>query len=80
MLDDTMSPATVSALGVTAPTVDLHVQFLRPAQPGRLIGRGRVVHEGHRIWFLAAELVDAAGRVVASGTATAMVRRAAQAA
>jgi uncharacterized protein (TIGR00369 family) len=45
MLDDTLGPALVATLGPGqfAPTTDLHVQFLRPARPGRLTGRGRVI-------------------------------------
>ena len=37
MLDDTLGPALVATLGPGqfAPTTDLHVQFLRPARPGR---------------------------------------------
>ncbi|MCA2187433.1 PaaI family thioesterase [Nonomuraea cavernae] len=45
MLDDTLGPALVATLPENqfAPTLDLHVQFLRPARPGRLLGRGRIV-------------------------------------
>jgi uncharacterized protein (TIGR00369 family) len=45
MLDDTLGPALVAGLdpGDFAPTTDLHVQFLRPARAGRLLGRGPVV-------------------------------------
>ena len=48
MLDDTLGPALVATLGpgLFAPTTDLHVQFLRPARPGRLTGRGRIVRRG----------------------------------
>src|ERR1700720_883602 len=55
MLDDTMGPALVATLGPGqfAPTTDLHVQFLRPARPGRLTGRGRVVRRGKYIGFMA---------------------------
>src|ERR1700689_4424454 len=55
MLDDTMGPALMATLGPGqfAPTSDLHVQFLRPARPGRLIGRGRVVRRGRDVAFLA---------------------------
>ena len=37
MLDDTLGPALVATLGPDrfALTTDLHVQFLRPARPGR---------------------------------------------
>lgn len=76
MLDDTLGPALVATLdaGQFAPTADLHVQFLAPARPGRLVGRGRVVRRGGRIAFLAGELVDAAGTVVAVASATAVIR------
>src|SRR5580704_18996923 len=76
MLDDTMGPALVATLGPGqfAPTTDLHVQFLRPARPGRLIGRGRVVRRGKDIGFMAGELLDDSGQVVAAATATAVIR------
>ena len=76
MLDDTMGPALVATLGPEewAPTVDLHVQFLAPARPGRLVGRGRVVRRARTIAFLAGELSDADSRVVATGVATSSVR------
>lgn len=76
MLDDTLGPALVATLppGQFAPTLDLHVQFLRPARPGRLTGRGRVVHRGREVCFLSGELSDAEGRTVAVATATARVK------
>jgi uncharacterized protein (TIGR00369 family) len=77
MLDDTLGPALVAMLGPGefAPTTDLHVQFLRPARPGRLVGRGRVVRKGKDVGFLSGDLVDEAGVVVATATATAQIRR-----
>lgn len=77
MLDDTLGPALVATLGPEefAPTTDLHVQFLRPAKPGRLIGHGRVVRRGRDVGFLAGELTDEQGAVVAVATATAQIRR-----
>ena len=76
MLDDTLGPALVAGLdpGDFAPTTDLHVQFLRPAHPGRLVGRGRVVRRGQDVGFLAGELVDDQSRVVAVATATVQIR------
>jgi uncharacterized protein (TIGR00369 family) len=76
MLDDTLGPALVATLGPGqfAPTADLHVQFLRPARPGRLTGRGRVVRRGKDIAFMAGELLDDSGQVVAAATATAVIR------
>jgi uncharacterized protein (TIGR00369 family) len=76
MLDDTLGPALVATLddGQWAPTIDLQVQFLRPAKPGELHGVGRVVRRGRDVAFLAGELRRADGAVVASATACAMIR------
>ena len=77
MLDDTLGPALVATLGPGefAPTSDLHVQFLRPARPGRLVGRGRIVRRGRDVAFLAGELADGDGNLVAVATATAPIRK-----
>jgi uncharacterized protein (TIGR00369 family) len=77
MLDDTMGPALAAMLepGRYGATLELKVSFLRPAKPGRLVGRGRVVHSGSTIAFLAGELLDESGRVVATGSATARILR-----
>jgi uncharacterized protein (TIGR00369 family) len=77
MLDDALGPALVATLGPGewAPTTDLHVQFLSPARPGRFIAHGRVVRQGSQIGFLAGELADEHGTVVATATATASIRR-----
>jgi uncharacterized protein (TIGR00369 family) len=75
MLDDTLGPVLVATLqlGATAPTLELHVSFLRPAHPGSLRGRGRVVHRGGGVAFLEGELADGEGAVIARATATARV-------
>ncbi|WP_242608572.1 PaaI family thioesterase [Actinomadura formosensis] len=76
MLDDTPGPALVATLedGQFAPTLDLHVQFLRPAMPGRLIGRGRIVRRGAEVCFLAGELLGPSGKPVAVASATARIK------
>ena len=61
--------------GELAPTTDLHVQFLRPVRPGRLVGRGRIVKRGRDVGFLAGELYDESGDLVATATAAARIRR-----
>jgi len=75
MLDDTMGPA-VFAMGkgeIFAPTLDLHVSFLKPARPGRFVGKAKVVSLGKSVAFLEGELFDADGELVAKSTATARV-------
>jgi uncharacterized protein (TIGR00369 family) len=73
MLDDTLGPALATTFKERefAPTLELKINFIRPAKPGTLIGTGRVVHRGGAIAFLEGELHDAAGDLVATATATA---------
>jgi uncharacterized protein (TIGR00369 family) len=76
MLDDTMGPALTATLdaGEFAPTLNLNVQFHRPAKAGPLKGVGRVVLRGKEICQLSAELMQYE-KVVATATATAMIRK-----
>jgi acyl-coenzyme A thioesterase PaaI-like protein len=46
-----------------------------PALPGELRGHGRVVRRGRDIAFLAGELLSADGTVVATATASALIRK-----
>jgi uncharacterized protein (TIGR00369 family) len=73
MLDDTMGPAVfVMTEGkFFPPTIDMHVSFLSPTRPGRLVGEGRVVQLGSSIAFIEGVLFDAAGAPVARAAATA---------
>ena len=75
MLDDTLGPPVLvkTAGSHYCATIDLHVSFLAPARPGRLIGEGRIVKLGKTIAFLEGELVDAEGVIVAKATASARV-------
>ena len=76
MLDDTMGPALAAMLakGEFAPTLNLNVSFARAAKVGTIQGRGRVLKRGKEVCFLAAELYQE-GELVASATATAIIRR-----
>jgi uncharacterized protein (TIGR00369 family) len=75
MLDDTLGPALTATLepGQFAPTIELKVNFIAPAQPGKLVAEGRVVARGGSIAFLAGELRSEDGALVATATATARV-------
>jgi uncharacterized protein (TIGR00369 family) len=75
MLYDTVGPALLATLEPDQfqSTLQLNVSFLRPGRPGRILGRGRVVHRDEDLVFLEASLLDADGAVIASATATARV-------
>ena len=76
MLDDTMGPALAATLfkGEFAPTLNLNVSFERRAKVGTLLGKGRVLQRGKEVCFLAGELFQD-GELIASATATAIIRR-----
>jgi uncharacterized protein (TIGR00369 family) len=76
MLDDTMGTALSATLdsGQFAPTVNLNVQFHRPAVLGPLKGLGRVAMRGREICHGIAELWQN-GKIVASATGTFVIRK-----
>ena len=76
LLDTAMGAACASTLTDDQGflTADLHVEFYRPARPGRLRADGRVVQRTRRIAFCAAELTDADGQLLASARCTQILR------
>ena len=74
MLYDTAGPAVLSTLGdgEFIETLDLSTYFLRPARPGRLIGRGRILKRTDEIVVVEASLADQ-DATVATGTATILI-------
>jgi uncharacterized protein (TIGR00369 family) len=75
MLFDTVGPALLATLEPDQfqSTQQMSVSFLRPVRPGRLVGRGRVVHRDGDLVFLEASLLDGDTTVIATATATARV-------
>jgi uncharacterized protein (TIGR00369 family) len=75
MLYDTVGPALLATLEPDQfqSTLELNVQFLRPVRPGRVIGKGRVVHREGDLAFLEASLLDSQGATIARAIATARV-------
>jgi uncharacterized protein (TIGR00369 family) len=76
MLDDTMGTALAATLepDVFAPTVNLNVQYHRPAALGPLKGLGRVVMRGREVCHGSAELWQN-DKIVATATGTFAVRK-----
>lgn len=75
MLYDTVGPALLATLDPDQfqSTLALNVQFLRPVRPGRIIGKGRIVHRAGDMVFLEATLIDGQQATIATATATARV-------
>lgn len=72
MLDSAMALAGLSVLapGQTCATISLTVQMQRPAAPGRLTAKAQVERSGKRVSFTNAQLFDAQGKLVASGSSS----------
>ena len=60
---------TVAEEGETTATVNLKVDFLRPARPGLFIARASVRHRTRRLAFCEATVEGAGGEVVAEARA-----------
>jgi uncharacterized protein (TIGR00369 family) len=78
MLDDTFSIAILAAtdINTAAPTLEMKVSFFRSALPGKLTGRGRMVHMGKSTGFCESELYDEQGQLIAKASATVALRKA----
>jgi uncharacterized protein (TIGR00369 family) len=75
MLDDAMGPALFTLLAAEdfAPTIEMKVNFVRPARTGPIIAEGSVVHKTRSIAFLEGKLMTDDGDLIATATATARI-------
>jgi len=75
MLYDTVGPALLATLEPDQfqSTTEITVHFLRPARPGKVFGKGRIVHREGDLVFLEASLVGPDGETIATASATARV-------
>lgn len=77
MLDAAMAHAVFCLLGEVAivATLEIKVSYLEVTRQGDLFARGSVVRSGKTITFLAGELRDADGTLLATASSTARVIR-----
>jgi len=62
--------ALVKQTGRGVPTIDMRIDYHRPAMPGDLICRGKVVRAGSQFATAEAQIFDLDGKLVASGRGT----------
>jgi uncharacterized protein (TIGR00369 family) len=62
--------AMVKQTGRGVPTIDLRVDYHRPAGRGDLIARGKIIRNGSQFATAQAEIFDQDGKLIASGRGT----------
>src|SRR5437879_8904224 len=67
-----MSLATLQENGVWNTTIELKINFIRPAVEGRLRAVGRVIEMRQTLLFSEADVFDEAGRLIARASSTCM--------
>jgi uncharacterized protein (TIGR00369 family) len=70
LVDLTADWAMVSKLGRAVPTIDLRVDYHNAAMPGDLTCRGKIVRLGSQFSTSEAQILDAGGKLLASGRGT----------
>ena len=75
VMDDVLATATGLILkwGEIAPTLEMKVSYLNQGAAGRHFGEARVIKRGRQINFLESTLVNEAGKIIATATATIMI-------
>lgn len=71
LADESLASVAFTAAdeGETTATVDLKVDFLRPARPGRLLARAKLRHRTRRLAFCEATVEQDGGEIVAEARA-----------
>ena len=74
MLDDGMGQVVVAVTNgeFLTTTTDLHVNFMRPAQPGPISVVGQITNIGTQLVFLEGKLFDSVGTLCARATASSL--------
>jgi uncharacterized protein (TIGR00369 family) len=62
--------AMIQRTGRGVPTIDMRVDYHRAAMPGDLTARGKVVRFGGQFTTAEAEIIDADGKLIATGRGT----------
>lgn len=77
MLDSAVGMAVLATLNEDqrVATVEMKVSYFKPAKPGELLAKSRVIHRGATIAHTEADLRDADGAHIARATATLRIYR-----
>ncbi len=70
LIDIAADWAMLKQNGRPVPTIDLRIDYHRPALPGDLVAHGKVIRGGAQFGTAEARIFDTEGRLIASGRGT----------
>lgn len=76
MLDATIGRAVINHLGegYSCPTVEMKINYFRPAASGKLIGKGRIINQSKQLCYAEGEVLNEDGKLIARSTGTFFIK------
>lgn len=76
MLDATLGRTVISQIpeGYTSPTVEMKINYFRPASSGKLICTGRIVNKSKQLCYAEGEIHNGQGKLIARATGTFFIK------
>lgn len=76
LLDAAMGRAVIHTLepGFTSPTIEMKINFFRPADSGMLLARGRIVNRSKQLCYAEGEVRSGADKLIARATGTFFIK------
>lgn len=60
--------------GYTCPTIEMKINYFRPAAAGRLIAKGRIINKSKQLIYAEGEVLNEQGKLIARSTGTFFVK------
>jgi uncharacterized protein (TIGR00369 family) len=76
LLDAAMGRAVIHSLpeGHSSPTIEMKINYFRPASKGKIVARGRLVNRSKQLCYGEGEITNAQGKLIARATATFFIK------
>ena len=77
MLDAALGRAVIHKLqkGYSSPTIEMKINYFRPAATGELIARGRIINQSKRLCYAEGEVNNGQGKLIARATGTFFIKQ-----
>ena len=77
MLDAALGRAVIHQLqqGYSSPTIEMKINYFRPASAGELFARGRVINQSKQLCYAEGEVINSENKLIARATGTFFTRQ-----